>query len=110
MTKDSAKLTYALIDFYSSLYADKYGKRPVINKHREKWAMNDVIESVGYDRSKVLLQYYFNVSSDNRHSLSWFYFNFDRLDDMLEKKIRDEERRGIMRLETKKMIEEVESR
>ena len=110
MTKDSAKLSYALIDFYISLYADKYGKKPVINKHREKWAMNDVIESVGYDRYRVLLEYYFRVSSDNRHALNWFYFNFDRLDDMLDKKMRDEERRAKMREETRRMVEEVDRR
>ena len=58
MTKDSSKLSYALLNYYTKLYTDKYGRKPVVNIYKEKWAMNDVIESVGYDRAKELLDYY----------------------------------------------------
>ncbi len=50
--KSDPKLSYALISLYENLYLDKYGKRPVVNRYREKWGMQDVIESVGYDRAK----------------------------------------------------------
>ena len=104
MTKDTSKLCYALINFYSSLYLAKYDKSPVINRHREKWAMSDVIESVGYDRAKRLLEYYFDINNSG-HSLTWFFYNFDRLDDMLNKIEEDAIRRAKIRENTKLALE-----
>jgi len=49
------KEPYVLIGLYESLYKEKYGKKPRLNKFREKWAMQDVIDSVGYERAKDLL-------------------------------------------------------
>lgn len=107
MTRDSSKLCYALLSHYSKLYEQKYGRKPTINRHREKWAMNDVIESVGYDRALALLDYYFKVTNPS-HGLSWFFYNFDRLDDMLSKTDEDARRRARIRKMTKKMVEEAE--
>lgn len=76
----------------------------MINRHREKWAMNDVIESVGYDRARELLEYYFHVNNSG-HSLQWFFYNFDRLDDMKRKLEEDSVRRAKMRAATKAMME-----
>ncbi len=42
------KEPYVLIGLYESLYKEKYGKKPRLNKFREKWAMQDVIDSVGF--------------------------------------------------------------
>jgi len=41
------KEPYVLIGLYESLYKERYNKKPRINKFREKWAMQDVIDSVG---------------------------------------------------------------
>ena len=43
------KQPYILIGLYENLYLEKYNKKPRINKFREKWAMQDVIDSVGMD-------------------------------------------------------------
>ena len=107
MTKDSSKLSYALITYYTKLYTDKYGRKPVVNIYKEKWAMNDVIESVGYDRAKELLEYYFRVTNPS-HQLTWFFYNFDRLDDMLRKQEEDIAKRARIRENTKRMVEEAE--
>jgi len=37
---------------YQNLYKERYGRIANINKFREKWAMQDVIDSVGFDRAK----------------------------------------------------------
>lgn len=55
------KEPYILLTHYQSLYKDKYGKVPTINKFREKWGMQDVIDSVGFERAKELLNYYFTT-------------------------------------------------
>lgn len=107
MTKDNSKLCYGLLNYYMKLYTIKYGRKPVVNLYKEKWAMNDVIDSIGYDRAKELLDYYFHVNNPN-HSLTWFYYNFDRLDEMLQKSEEDKLRRAKIREKTKKMVEESE--
>lgn len=105
MAKADSKQPYALLSLYESLYADKYDKRPRLNKFKEKWAMVDVIDSIGYDRARELLEYYFKVKKQG-HPLQWFLYNFDRLDDMFMQSKEDELRRKKMREATKRMVEE----
>ena len=105
MTKDEAKLAYGLVSLYSVLYKESYKKAPVVNKYREKWAMQDVIDSIGYDRAKVLLEYYFKISKPG-HPLSWFFFNFEKLDLSLSQTEQDKTRRELIRAKTKSMVEE----
>ena len=108
MTKDEARLAHALVSLYAVLYKETHGKPIVINKYREKWAMQDVIESVGYDRAKVLLEYYFKTNNSN-HALSWFFFNFEKLDLALRLKQKDRAHREVVRENTRLMVEEREN-
>jgi len=105
MTKDEAKLAYGLVSLYCTLYKQEYNKAPVVNKYREKWAMQDVIDSVGYDRAKVLLEYYFKTKRQG-HPLTWFFFNFEKLDISLLQVEQDKTRRELIRAKTKTMVEE----
>ena len=105
MTKEEAKLAYGLVSLYCVLYKEKYNKPIVVNKYREKWAMNDVIDSIGYDRAKVLLEYYFKLKRDG-HPLTWFFYNFEKLDIALQEKEQDKTRRELIRAKTKSMVEE----
>lgn len=96
----------ALLTLYSSLYTKRYKTAPtMINRYRDKWGMVDVIESVGYDRAKELLEYYLGTSRAT-HPLQWFFYNFDTIDKTMEDEKADgNERRKVM-LETKKRAEE----
>jgi len=105
MTKDEAKLAYGLVGFYCALYKQVYGKAPVVNRYREKWAMQDVIDSIGYDRAKELLEYYFK-SSRPGHPLQWFFYNFEKIDLTLTQIEQDKIRRELIRAKTKTMVEE----
>lgn len=103
---NDTKLAYALLDSYASLYKGKYSRSCSLNKYRDKWAMLDVIESVGYDRAKQLIEYYFSLSNKAGHTLQWFLYNFDRLDEMLRKSEEDNRKRMEIREKTKRMVEE----
>jgi len=107
MTKDNSKLAHALVTKYLDLYKNKYGRVITINRHREKWAMSDVIDSVGYDRAKELLEYYFNTTNPG-HPLKWFLNNFDKLDEVMVTLQEDIARRAFLREQTKRMVEENE--
>ena len=105
MTKDEAKLAYGLVSLYCSLYKETYNKQPIVNRYREKWAMQDVIDSVGYDRAKVLLEYYFKITKSG-HPIAWFFYNFEKLDLSLVQTQEDKIRREFIRSKTKTMVEE----
>jgi hypothetical protein len=99
------KEPYVLIGLYQSLYKEKYNRVTTMNKFREKWAMQDVIDSVGFERAKELLIYYFKINKSG-HPLQFFYFNFDKMDIMKREIEKDKESRRLLLEETKKMVEE----
>jgi hypothetical protein len=90
---------------YQNLYKDKYGKVATINKFREKWAMQDVIDSVGFEKANDLLHYYFTLEKAG-HPLQFFYYNFDKMDNARIELQKDFETRRLLREATKKMVEE----
>lgn len=100
----SEKQPYVLIGLYLSLYKEKYNKAITINKFREKWAMQDVIDSVGYDRAVELLLYYFSTNKAG-HPLNFFYNNFDKIDNLKKEIEKDKINRSRLLGETKKMVE-----
>jgi len=99
------KEPYILLTLYQNLYKEKYGRAVTINKFREKWAMQDVIDSVGYTRAKELLEYYFGLTK-NGHTLQFFFYNFDKMDALKIEIEKDKEKRRLLLEETKKMVEQ----
>jgi hypothetical protein len=90
---------------YQNLYKDRYGKAPTLNKFREKWAMQDVIDSVGFQKANDLLYHYFTLEKAG-HPLQFFYYNFDRMENARIESQKDFETRRLQREFTKKMVEE----
>ena len=99
------KEPYVLIGLYLSLYKEKYNKSLTVNKFREKWAMQDVIDSVGFDKAVELINYYFSLEKFN-HPLQFFYYNFDKMEQARVELQKDIETRRLLREHTKKMVEE----
>ena len=98
------KEPYVLISLYQSLYKDRYGKPVKLNKFREKWAMQDVIDSVGFNRAKELIEYYFRTNKSG-HPLQFFFYNFDKIDRLQLEIEKDKENRKALREATKKLVE-----
>ena len=44
--------------------------------------MQDVIDSIGFDRARNVLEYYFRTNRPG-HPLQHFFFNFDKLDHVM---------------------------
>jgi hypothetical protein len=100
----SEKEPYVLIGLYETLYKERYNKKPTINKFREKWAMQDVIDSVGFDKAKDLLIYYFKTTKSG-HPLNFFFYNFDKLDYFKTEREKDSEHRRLLLQATKELVE-----
>ena len=101
----SEKQPYILISLYLSLYKERYNKAVTINKFREKWAMQDVIDSVGFDRAKELIEYYFHLTRSG-HTIQFFLYNFDKMDTVRTEIEKDKAKRRLLLEETKKMVEQ----
>jgi len=67
--------------------------------------MQDVIDTVGFERAKELLEHYFKCNKIG-HPLNWFLYNFDKLDDVLVKSEQDKNKRKELREQTKNLVEQ----
>lgn len=76
-SKDN-KESYMLLSLYNTLYRDHYNSSPLVNKYKEKWAMQSIIDDFGVENVSITLQYYFKLSKEN-HPLSWFFNNFSAI-------------------------------
>jgi hypothetical protein len=96
---------FILLGIYQKLYKEKYKKEARVNKYREKWAMQDVIDSVGYPRAIELIEYYFVIDRPD-HSLTFFLYNFDKMDRVKTEIDKDKINRQHLLEATKHMVEE----
>ena len=53
----------------------------------------------------MLLEYYFTIVK-SEHPLTWFFYNFEKLDLTLQQTQEDKTRRELIRAKTKSMVEE----
>jgi len=104
LTRDKSKQSHALMSYYEKLYRLKYDAKPRMNRYSLKWGMIDVIDSVGYDRAKELLDYFFTTPSS--HTLEFFYKNFDSMDVFERHMKEDRARRAIILKQTEQRIRE----
>ena len=66
--------------------------------------MQDVIDSVGMDKAKELLVYYFKTTKSG-HPLSFFFYNFDKLDYLKTEREKDANHRKLLLQATKELVE-----
>ena len=98
-----------LLTSYVKQFTAKYKKPIVINRYKEKWAMSDVVESLGADRAQEVLDYYFSTSNYG-HPLQWFYYNFENLSKIMYQLEEDKEKRDRLRSDTARRVMEWEER
>jgi hypothetical protein len=103
MTK--TKQVHILLSTFEKLFYTTHGYKTRINRYSAKWGMIDVIDSVGYDKARELLEYYFTIKNST-HTLEFFYKNFVLMEKNMEAAERDRQRRAIIMEQTKKRIEE----
>lgn len=104
MSQTTAKQAHSLLSYYELLYKTKYKRAPRLNRYTAKWAMVDVIDAVGYDRTKELLDYFFKV--DMSHEFMQFVYNYDGFEEAMEEAAADAERRRKVREATKRRVED----
>ena len=66
--------------------------------------MKDVIDSVGMDKAKELLVYYFKTTKSG-HPLSFFFYNFDKIEYLKAEREKDAKHRKLLLQATKELVE-----
>ena len=66
--------------------------------------MQDVIDSVGMDKARELLVYYFKTGKSG-HPLSFFFYNFDKIDYLKTEREKDDKHRRLLLQATKELVE-----
>lgn len=101
------KQANGLVTQFIKNYTDKYGTPPVLNRYKEKWAFQDMVTDLGYDRAKEVVDYYFRTGRAG-HPVQYFVYNYETLNRiMLE---REEDRKNLAKIakETEKRVKEWE--
>lgn len=104
MKRDRSRDSHALMSLYEKLYTEHHGRKPIFNRYSAKWGMMDVIDSIGTDRARELLDYYFTVPAN--HSLEFFYKNFDKMHVNELNQRADRERRARIMEQTEARVRE----
>lgn len=89
---------HLLITYFAKQYREKYGDSPVINRWRARYGFESVLMDMPMDEAKGLIDFYLLTVSTNRHSLDWFFNNYDKIinnrnEHEIELKRREQQRR-----------------
>lgn len=107
MSTAKKNLHYGLLDLYLLEYQSKLGRKPVVNRYKEKWGFVDMIDSIGYDRSVEVIKFFFQTNRSN-YTTNALFNDFDTLDRALTERDIDRERRKRIARETEKRVRDWE--
>ena len=98
-----AKTRHALMTYFGNKYELRARRAFVINRNVEKWAANDILDSYGYARSRVLIDRYFEVY-DNP---TWkdFRYNVQKVFDAMETSEEDKRTRQKLQAQAQEWIQ-----
>jgi hypothetical protein len=104
-----SKQANALINLYASHYLDKYSSQPTLNRFREKWGFQSMIEDLGYGRAQEVIAYYFKTGRLG-HPVQYLLYNYDKLNIILREIAEDEITREELKAATAARVAEWEAR
>jgi len=103
------KQANGLVTLYIKSWTEKYDKQPNINRFKHKWAFQDMIEDLGYDRAKKVVDYYFRTQKLG-HPIEYLIYNYDRLNKIMLEREADNENLARLAKETEKRVKEWEEK
>ena len=110
MAKPTAQQCHAMTTYYTSAFKQKYGREPVVNRHSARWGFESVLMGMPPADAKKLIDFYFTTTSKEQHSLTWFFYNYDKLIESLSDLEKDKLRRKQLREESEKRAAEWRAR
>lgn len=100
------RLDYALRGIWKKKYEDQLGQTWNSSIHRDASQLNKVIEDIGYDRSKELIEYYFEVQ--RRPDFMYFIYNYDKIAEAKDARDKGIEQSKRLREATRRRMKELD--
>ncbi|SRR6266542_3595289 len=102
----TAQQCHAMTTYYFKAYKDVYGREPIVNRNTARWGFDGILKGMPPAEAQRLIDFYLTTASSNKHSLEWFFYNYDKLIISQRETEEDSERRARLRAETKQRAEE----
>lgn len=103
-----SKQANGLITLFVKLYQEKHKRAPEINRYKQKWGFQDMVEDLGYDQAKKVIEHFISLRQAN-HTVQELLFNYDRYSKTLIAREKDREERLALREQTRLRVEEREA-
>lgn len=103
----AAQKANALITHYVKLYKAKYKKEPEINRYRERWGFQAMIEDLGDAEARLVIEHYFETGKIG-HPVQYLLHNYDRLAKIRRELEEDKANRLRLREQTRLRVQEWE--
>ena len=100
-----AQQANALITKYVKLYTEKHGQAPVINRYRERWGFQAIIEDLGRDDANKVVEYYIGLRKTS-HEVPELLRTYDELHKNRLADEKDIKEREKLRVETARRVKE----
>jgi len=95
-----------MTSYYEKKFTEKYGVKPVVNRHSARWGFDSVLMGMSPQETKEVIDYYLTTMSTVRHSLQWFFYNYEKLIEGKNDLQVDRERRARQRKESEERARE----
>lgn len=99
-----------LITHYEKLYNEKYRRAPQLNRNRERWGFESMIDDMSYDKAKKVIEFYFKTVSPSDHGVQYLLYNYDILLKSYEEAKKDEKLRAELRRKTEERVKRFRER
>lgn len=95
---------HILLSLYVTLYEKAYGFKPPVNRNRDKWGFSDMIEDLGMDRAREVVEWYFDTGAT--HTFSNLFRTYDKISMEIDEYNRDRKHLADVREATRQRVEE----
>jgi len=102
----TAQQSHAMTSYFVKKYKEHYGRDPIVNRHTARWGFDSVLTGLSPVEAKEIVDFYFTVASTNKHSLDWFFYNYDKLLESKRRTDDDAAKRARLREESEKRAKE----
>jgi hypothetical protein len=102
---EQTKFTNALITYFIAVYTRVHDVPPLINRYKEKWGFADMLEDLGFEGGKNVIDYYLGLQMVD-HTTIHLFRNYERYARAISERAADEERRAELRKETELRVAE----
>ena len=100
------KQAYVVLTYFLKKYEDRYKRKPMNwNRYRDKWGFQSMVEDVGVDRAKEIIDYYFDTNKPG-HTAAFLFNNYDRINNRMIESEEDKVRRAQLMVESAERVKQ----